>query len=103
MAYRSTFRRLTEQRVISTLLGCAALILATSTLCEGVIIAGMANPEPAGLDLTGADARTATAHCGAFDVVVIGHDLASASDAQKAALAYLDDHCDYQRGAPAKL
>jgi hypothetical protein len=103
MAIRTTARRLADQRAISMLLGCAALVLATATLCEGVVIVGLRHPQPSGLDWKGADLRSATAHCGGYDVLVIGHDMASAREAQKAALAYFDDHCDYQSGLPAKL
>lgn len=101
--FRSTSRRLADQRAISMLLGCAAMVFATAAVCEGVVIGGSNPPRPSALDLTGADVRSATAHCGAYDVLIIGHDMASAREAQKAALAYFDAHCDYQSGLPAKL
>lgn len=46
------------------------------------------------------EARTYYAQCGAYDVLVIGHDQASGDDARRAALAYVQDGCEYGRGLP---
>jgi hypothetical protein len=101
--YRSTATRLAMMTLGAQLLGAACAVLFTATICEGVIIADLtAKANASKLEFASADARSAMAHCGGYDVFVTGHDFASADDAQKAALAYLGDGCDYQRGLPHK-
>lgn len=100
---RSTSTRLAEARLIINGLALACLALLAVTLGEGAIIANMtAKANAAKLEFASADARSAMAHCGAYDVFVTGHDFASADDAHKAALAFVGDGCDYQRGLPHK-
>jgi hypothetical protein len=101
--YRSTSTRLATMTLGAQLLGAACAVLLATTICEGVIIANMtAKANAAKLEFASADARSAMAHCGAYDVFVTGHDFASADDAHKAALAFVGDGCDYQRGLPHK-
>jgi hypothetical protein len=98
---RSQSQRLATARTVSLLLGACAAVFAATAAGEAVIIAGQAQTAKAErVQLATADARTAFAHCGAYDVLVIGHDAFSADDARKAAFSYFDDHCDVGTGRP---
>jgi hypothetical protein len=101
--YRSLTKRLATMTVLAQLATAGCAVFATATVCEAFIIDGMQKKAHAErLEFAAADARSAMAHCGAYDVFIVGHDFASADDAQKAALSYLGDGCDYQRGLPRK-
>lgn len=82
------------------LLACCATFAATAAV-ETVMLDAQSNARKAArIEMANADARTAFAHCGAYDVIVIGHDAFSADDARKAAWSYFDDHCDVGTGRP---
>jgi hypothetical protein len=82
------------------LLACCAVFAATAAV-ETLMLDSISHARKAErVEMASADARTAFAHCGAYDVLVIGHDAFSADDARKAAFSYFDDHCDVGTGRP---